>query len=114
MKFSFLRIRTNERLVGYHCVNTNQQNSSDIINNDGWTQQNANESTFNSLEQQEGLLSPYLIDDSDLSNLDYSVDATSNLVIWQIFTNVMTGNSIVYTAFLTILFLGIIKLILAR
>lgn len=102
-------------------INNNNSNTQivtdaieDIMEFNGWTNENPNETPANNHDQAEEDLEDYLTDDSDISNLDYSIDVNSSTAIWGIFNDIFTGNQIVYTGGLTILFMGLIKLILAR
>jgi len=95
------------------CKNGNQA-IYDQNNEDNWQQDNPDETGQNSLENSEGLLNNYLANDSDLEQLTIDVNPNDYTTIWEIFNRIITGNTVFYSTFITILTFGIIKTILAR
>ena len=95
------------------CQNGNQA-IYDQNNEDNWEQDNPDETKQNSLENSEGLLENYLANDSDINQLTIDVNANDYTTIWEIFNRIITGNTVFYSTFITILTFGIIKTILAR
>lgn len=105
-----IRKSQNTTLTGRGCENGNQS----LYEGPPWENDEPDENAQDDLEDAENELTDYLIDDSDINELEYSVDVNTNTAIWNIFNRLVTGNQIFYTGFITILFLGIIKLVLAR
>lgn len=85
-----------------------------ILTGEVWNNVSPDTSEEESLEGYEGQLADYMIDDTDITNLNFEVDTTSSQAIWQIFTNIIQSNTLLYTTLLTIMLLGVVKLILAR
>ena len=85
-----------------------------ILTGEVWSNVSPDESAEDTLEGKEEELADYMIDNSDIQNLNFNVDTTTSQVIWTIFTNIVQSNQILFTTILTILLLGIVKLILAR
>ena len=97
-------------IKGSYCDNGNQA----ISDGPGWTNEDPDDSAEESHEEAQDELNDYLTNDEDLENIDFEIDVASNTAIWGIFSNIITQNSVVYGSTLSILFLGIIKLIFAR
>lgn len=133
-KFNY--VQTTSNVDSSAIINNQNNNTQAIINNNnanteaitnameefwnnvheavGWEEQDPDETSEENMEEAEGELHDYLIDDSDLDSLDYEIDVTTNQTIWDIFNRIYTGNQTLFTSLITILFIGIVKLILAR
>lgn len=110
IRFTLIKSTDSPNWVINQCKNGNQS----LYEGPPWENDEPDENAQDDLEDAENELTDYLIDDSDINELEYSVDVNTNTAIWNIFNRLVTGNQIFYTGFITILFLGIIKLVLAR
>lgn len=99
------------------CKNGNQSifdKIGELYDIDNWIHEDADIDAIEDVEDIEGDLDSYLTDPVDIEDLDYEIDTTTNTTIWGIFDRIVTGNSTFLTTFLSILFCGILKLVLAR
>lgn len=95
-------------------MENNNNNTQKILDYGNWTQQNPDETTINNAIADENQIGSYLTDSSDITSMNIEIDTGTNIVIWDIFNRLITGNTLLYSTFLTILFFGLIKTAFAR
>lgn len=107
-------MRTNETIT------TNETNA--IINKqdeminmdiDNTSKQNVDETQYNDYKNKENQLMGYT-SENNLSSLNIGIDANTSETIWQLITRIIQSNAKVFSLFISILSIGIIKIALAR
>ena len=85
----------------------------DMLNTDADASVNPDDSKYDDYESAEGDLKDK-VGQADLTNLSIGIDSKSSSWIWDTLTNFINANSIVFSMYIAILSIGVIKLALGR
>lgn len=116
VRFSIMNNTTGTfTFTGSYCYNALEKESEQldsILNYDHDYGNQPNTSNTETTHQNEQTMTSQL--DGNLTDVNIDIDGDSNNIIWQIIARTVETNTIVFTMVLTILSLGIVKLILGR
>lgn len=87
-----------------------EMNNADISNND---KQQVDQTEYNNYKNKETSLIN-TANQADLSNLQIGIDTNTSGTIWDLITRIIQSNAKIFTLFIAILSIGIIKIALAR
>lgn len=105
---------TNEKLDDVTgAIGDTNEKLDDMINADADASVNPDDSKYNDYESAEGDLKDK-VRQADLTNLSIGIDSKSSSWIWDNLTNFINANSIVFSMYIAILSIGVIKLALGR